>query len=218
MRAVVFAASDTRCLAAAAALSRAFALACVLALGAPAHGVNSGGLREPGPSDGLEHESSVKPPDLGVRATQINRCPDGRGGTRLQDRPCTPVEMAVDAAVAATASAAAGQGDVIDLSALPRRVAPADGAAPSSATAAESEKPSALRSMRDGALKLVAFVVVLYALWRLARWLRAWLGERLPKKAVPPPDSRSFGRPAPRPRAVTRRPERRRGSRWRRSS
>jgi len=152
-----------------------------------------------------------------VRATQINRCPDGRGGLRLQDRPCAPVETPV-AAAAATASAAAGQGDVIDLSALPPRVASGQGGVPTTATAATGEKPGLLRSMRDGALKLVALVVALYVVWRLARWLRTWLGERLPTKAEPPADSRTFGRPAPRPRAVTRRPERRRGSRWRRSS
>ena len=192
-----------------------FACACVLALGAvPAHGVNSVGLRLPEPSDGMEHDSPAKPGELRVPATQINRCPDGRGGVRLQDRPCAPVETPdAAAAVAATASAVAAQGDVVDLSALPPRVAPA---VPSSANAAE--KPGMLRSMRDGALKLVALVVALYIVWRLARRLLASMRERLPNRAEPPPDSRAFGRPAPRPRAVIRRPERRRGSRSRRSS
>lgn len=210
----VFVVSASRWLAA-AALSRGFA--CVLALGAvPAYGVsNVGGVRILEPGEGMEHEAPAKPRDLNVRATQINRCPDGRGGVRLQDRPCDPVETPVAAAAAATASAAAAPGDVIDLSVLPSR---AQSVATNSATAGESEKPSLLRSMRDGALKLVAVVVALYALWRLARWLRERLGQRLPEKTRPPPDSRAFGRPAPRPRAVIRRPERRRGSRWRRSS
>jgi len=216
MRAVVFVASTPRFLAA-AALARVFAFACVAALGAvPAHGVNSVGLRVPEPSDGMEHDASAKAPELGVRAIQINRCPDGHGGLRLQDRPCPPVETPV-AGVAAAASAAPGQGDAIDLSALPPR-ATAAGFVPTSPNAADGEKPSLLRSMRDGALRLVAFAVALYLMWRLARWLPAWLGQRLPTNAEPPPDARRYGRPAPRPRAVSRRPERRRGSRWRRSS
>ena len=218
MRAVVFAVSSSSSLAA-ALVSRVFAFACVLALGVgPAYAVNGVGLRVPEPSDGMEHDAPAKPRDLDVRATQINRCPDGRGGVRLQDRPCAPIETPEPAAVATTASAAVGQGDVIDLSALPPRVALPDGAVRTSATAAErSDKPGMLRSVRDGALKLVAFVVALFIVWRLARRLRAWLEER-PTKAERPPDSRSYGRPAPRPRAVTRRPERRRGSRSRRSS
>jgi len=137
---------------------------------------------------------------------------------RLQDRPCASVETPVAAAVAATASTAAGRGDVIDISALPPRVAAAQGVGANPATAAGIEQPSMLRSLRDGALKLGVFVVALYVLWRLARWLLAWLGERLPTTAEREPDARRYGRPAPRPRAVTRRPERRRGSRWRRSS
>jgi len=217
MRALVFAGSISRCVAA-GELSRVLAFACLLALGTgSARGGNQVALRVIEPSDGIELDAPAKPRDLDVRATQINRCPDGRGGLRLQDRPCAPVETPV-AAAAATASAAAGQGDVIDLSALPPRVASGQGGVPTTATAATGEKPGLLRSMRDGALKLVALVVALYVVWRLARWLRTWLGERLPTKAEPPADSRTLGRPAPRPRAVTRRPERRRGSRWRRSS
>src|SRR6185312_4076198 len=158
--AVVFVASTPRFVAA-TALARVFAFACVAALGAgPAYGGNSVGLRVPEPSDGMEHDAPAKAPELGVRATQINRCPDGHGGLRLQDRPCPPVETPV-AGVAAAASAAAGQGDAIDISSLPPR-ATAAGFVPTSATAAEGAKPSPLRSMRDGALRLVAFVVALY--------------------------------------------------------
>jgi hypothetical protein len=226
MRAVVFAASASSFFAVAAGVR----VRVRARLGAvPAYGVNNVGLRVPEPSDGMEHDAPAKPRDLGVRATQLNRCPDGGGGVRLQDRPCAPVETPVAAAVAATASTAAGRGDVIDISALPPRVAPgrntsssvfwpAEGVGANSATAAGIEQPSMLRSLRDGALKLGVFVVALYVLWRLARWLLAWLGERLPTTAEREPDARRYGRPAPRPRAVTRRPERRRGSRWRRSS
>jgi hypothetical protein len=108
MRAIVLPMSARPLVLVVAARSRMFACACVLALGAvPAHGANSVGLRLPEPSDGMEHDSPAKPGELRVPATQINRCPDGRGGVRLQDRPCAPVETPdAAAAVAATASAA----------------------------------------------------------------------------------------------------------------
>ncbi len=197
-------------------MSRLFALGCGLALAAvPATAVSNIRQRVPDATDGIEQDAPAKARNLDVPATQINRCPDGRGGLRLQDRPCAPLETR-DAGAAATANAAEGQGDVVDLSALPPRSARSDDSAPTSATA-ESEKPSMLRSLRDGALKLVAFVAALYVSWRLARSLLARRRRRSPE-SEPPPASRAYGRPAPRPRAVIRRPERRRGSRWRRSS
>ena len=112
------------------------------------------GLRPPMPTEALSAESSVKAPQIDLRATQINRCSDGRSGIVLQDSPCSPP----------AASAAA---EAIEMSALTPR--PPPDPARTASTEAPASVPKWLVTL---GWKLCVIALVVFVLWRAVGALR----------------------------------------------
>lgn len=102
-------------------------------------------------------DSAAKVPAPTVRATQINHCPDGKGGVQLQDLPCTPAS--------APASKTSAANEVVELGALEPRP-PAD---PVRATRQDPETRSVTKGLIDGAWKLGLLLLACYLLVRLVR-------------------------------------------------
>lgn len=101
-------------------------------------------------------ESAAKSPAPTVRATQINRCPDGKRGVQLQDLPCSP-------APAREASAAP---EIVELHALePRPPADLPGVIRQDAEA----RGGLMKGLIDGSWKLGLLVLACYLLVRLVQ-------------------------------------------------
>jgi hypothetical protein len=107
---------------------------------------------------------------VNLQPTQLLRCPDGKGGTILQDTPCK-------APTAATGTAAAPAVEVTDLSQLaprPQVEAPAR-------RVDDSASNRWTKGMLWGAGKLAALLAAIYVLYRLGLYVRDRLHERMPR-------------------------------------
>jgi hypothetical protein len=119
----------------------------------------------PPPTDTMENESPPPKPTLDWRATQVNRCADGKGGFVLRDTPCTT----------APGDAASAAGDVAELTSLPPRPLPNALPAPAPETAGQG---FFARGLLNGAWKLALLVLVGYFGVRLARALLGRIDDR----------------------------------------
>jgi hypothetical protein len=119
---------------------------------------------------GTEEETPAAQAPVNLRPTQLLRCPDGKGGTILQDTPCK-------AAATTTGPAAAPAPEVTDLSQLAPR--PQAEAPPPRVDDSASNRWT--QGMLWGAGKLAALLAAIYALYRLGLWVRDKLQERMPR-------------------------------------
>jgi len=118
----------------------------------------------PPPTDTMENESAPGKP-LDWRATQVNRCADGKGGFVLRDTPCPT----------SPPDAASAAGDVAELTSLPLRPLPNARPAPAPETAVQG---FFARGLLNGSWKLALLVLFGYFAVRLARALHGRLDER----------------------------------------
>lgn len=122
---------------------------------------------------GEEEDTPAARGPVNLRPTQLLRCPDGKGGTILQDTPCKAPTATTGTAAPVPPPAA----DVTDLSQLtprPQVEAPTprvDGGASNRWT----------QGMLWGAGKLAVLLAAIYALYRLGLYVRDRLQERMPR-------------------------------------
>jgi hypothetical protein len=120
----------------------------------------------PAPTDTMENESAAKPRTIEPRATQVNRCADGKGGFVLRDTPCPTLP----------ADAASAVVDITELSSLPPP--PVSAAPPPAATDETASQGLFMRGLRHGAWKLALLVLACYVVARLIRAMHARLQLR----------------------------------------
>ena len=117
-----------------------------------------------------EEEAPAAHGPVNLRPTQLLRCPDGKGGTILQDTPCKEP-------TAAPGTAAAPAVEVTDLSQLAPR--PQVEAPP---PRLEEGVPNRwIQGLLWGAGKLAALLAAIYAVYRLGLYVRDRLQERMPR-------------------------------------
>ena len=119
---------------------------------------------------GTEEETPAAQAPVNLRPTQLLRCPDGKGGTILQDTPCK-------APTSTTGAAPAPAPEVTDLSQLTPRP-PVEAPAPR-VTEAASDRWT--KGVLWGAAKLAALLAAIYALYRLGLYVRDRIQARMPQ-------------------------------------
>jgi hypothetical protein len=120
----------------------------------------------PPPTDTMENDSAAQQRTIDLRATQVNRCADAKGGFVLRDTPCPTVP----------ADAASAVVDITELSSLPPRSA--SPTAPPAATDETATPGVFMRGLRNGAWKLALLVLACYAVVRMTRAMHARLRYR----------------------------------------